>query len=124
MLAVEIPLRQFLVANIPGIRVVTRLPAQFETGLMPALQIQRIGGRRDFILDHPMVDIEAFALDEESASALMGQVDDLLTYNLPSRVGLHVLGLEGTYSGPSRRNYENTGVWRFGATYGLLLHLR
>lgn len=126
MEAVEAPLRVWLLQQFPDSRVLTRLPPQFEAGEMPVIQIRRTGGPRSLILDNPFVQIETFGTDEEAASDLIQAIDDALNYKLPTLVATatasYVLGLKGTYSGPSRRSADDSNLWSFGATYGLLLH--
>jgi hypothetical protein len=106
---------------LPGPRVSTDIPANL-AAVLPYIRVTRVGGPRRLNLTKPSVDIDVFAADRLTATNLANQLDDLLVYKLPTTYDGHVIGLEGAYSGPSWRPYENGGVSRVGASYGFLLH--
>lgn len=121
MLGIEQLLIAWLSAQLPGMRISVESPPNLVPEL-PMIKLVRIGGNRVFSLDKPSVDIDVFAATRLEATNLAIQVDDLLTYRLPTTVQGHVLGFAGTYGGPAWRGYDNPDVSRVGATYGLLVH--
>lgn len=104
-----------------GVRVSTEVPNDLAEQV-PMVRVYRNGGPRQFSLAKPAVLVESFAADRISALRLAELVDDLVNYNLPTMVLGHTLGLQGVYSGPSFRNYDNPAVFRYGATYGFTVH--
>lgn len=106
---------------LPGVRVSTDIPPNL-ADVLPYIRVTRVGGPRRFNLTKPSVDVDTFAADRLTATNLANQLDDLLTYRLPTTFDGHVIGVEGAYSGPAWRPYENGGVSRVGASYGFLLH--
>lgn len=92
-------------------------------GVLPFVRVVQLGGQRTLTLGKPTVDVEYFAATELAALTGMGTVDDLLNYQLPGTVvaGAVVQGVRSVAL-PSSRPYENQNVWRYGATYQLLMH--
>lgn len=121
MLGVEQLLIEYLKPLLPQARIATDTPPNLLTAL-PMIKVVRIGGNRVFSLDKPSVDIDVFALTRLEATQLATDLDDILTYTLPTTIRGHVIGFAGTYGGPAWRGYDNTSVSRVGATYGLLVH--
>lgn len=92
-------------------------------GELPFVRVIQLGGQRTFILGKPTIDVEYFAADEVDAMNGMAAIDDLFTYRLPGQTvsGAVVQGVRSV-SMPSSRPYEDQNVWRYGATYQLLMH--
>lgn len=112
-------------ASTLTVRAVTDLPADDPPGSflagLPYVQVTRIGGADDDNLssfDAPTVDVDCYAADRESVSALAARVHDALRVTLPglTLAGATVTKVQ-TITGPSWRPYDNTSLRRFGATY-------
>lgn len=121
MKGIEELLVAFIPAHVLGVRVSTDIPGNL-AGVLPYVRVTRVGGPRRLNLVKPSVDIDVFAADRLAATNLANQLDDVFAYTLPTVFDGHVIALEGAYSGPSWRSYENGGVSRVGASYGFLLH--
>lgn len=121
MKGIEELLVAFIPVLLPGPRVSTDIPDNL-AAVLPYIRVTRIGGPRDKVLAKPSVDIDVFADDRLTATTLAGQLEDAFTYQLPTLFDGHIIALEGTYSGPSWRPYENPAVSRVGASYGFVLH--
>lgn len=127
----QLPIDQLLVAWIPTVlpfdqygrrvRVVTDTPTNLADEC-PIVQVDRVGGPRFGKLAKPSVDFNCFAVTRIDAAYLAEQIDELMNTQLPTMVLDHVIGFQGSYSGPTWRNYENTFVQRYGMTYGYIVH--
>lgn len=104
-------------------RVLTDLPADLG-GVLPAVQIERVGGDDDGIrLDRAFVDVDAYANTREAASELLAQARSLLLGHLRGVVTAKAVFTSArTISAPARRPYENPAVRRFGATFEIFCH--
>ncbi|MGW9637436.1 hypothetical protein [Nocardiopsis alba] len=106
-----------------SVTVTTETPPSLEARV-PLVQVARISGSDDgYRLDHPIVDVTAWASDRLAAARLAGQVRDSMI-----RLWRH-----GEYQGavvtdveirPAARwvPYDNTAVRRYAATYHLTTH--
>lgn len=111
-----------LAEQFPDARVLAVLPADLE-GVLPVVQVERIGGSDDYGIDNPLIDVECFASDRVAAKALADQVRSFLRYGLMGRSSMGAVVLNVlTSSGPAWRPYGNTNVSRVGATYAVTLH--
>lgn len=119
--SIEELLVEWLPSQVDAI-ILTDLDPMAEQSELPYIQVARIGGGRDLVLDRPMTDFDFYAPTRKEATDLALAVDDLLHYELPTQVAGLVLSLDGKYAGPYWRPYANTALVRMGATYGLLVH--
>jgi hypothetical protein len=108
-----------------SLRVVTDLPANLDE-ILPVIRVTRISGAdRDYRLDRPIVDVDVFAADRAGASALSGQVRDLLRNQLQYGDAVQPTGVVTsveTIAGPRWLPDPNTSLRRFNATYELCVH--
>lgn len=111
----------WLRSQFPGARVVSELPADL-VGNLPALQVARVGGADSQFLDHPMVDVDIYGVDRETARALAYQVWDNLRYTLPGNpAATHWVSRVTTIAGPNADPYPNPDVRRFSLTVQLIV---
>lgn len=102
-------------------RVCTELDPDFA---VPVVQIYRIAGEdRDYALDHPMVDVDAYAASRGQAMDLARQVQSLLRFSIVNQVTTFgVVTHSRTVVGPRILPYEDTTKRRASATYALAAH--
>lgn len=98
----------------PDARFGTETPADLQNQL-PFGRVTRIGGPREFALDHATVVVDAFHTDRTSAKAFAQLVEKALYWELAAaNIGV---GRVRTLSGPSWAPWENTDLRRFTAIY-------
>lgn len=109
-------------------RVGEETPAQF-TGRLPFVQVRNLGGTRDLTIHRPRIVITTWAgFDKTSAAGrgaaadLAGRIDDFLTCQTPTVVGLVVVGISGTTQSPAWTPYDDENVTRYVATYRFSMH--
>ncbi len=106
-------------------RVVTDLPANLDD-ILPVIRVTRVSGAdRDYKLDRPIVDVDVFAADRAGASALSGQVRDLLRNHLPYADAVQPTGVVTsveTIAGPRWVLDPNINLRRFNASYEICVH--
>ena len=108
-----------------AVRVVTDLPANLQQ-VLPLVQVARIGGADDVVLDAARVDVDVFATGRGAAVELAERCRGALRFGLAGQVvdGVTVYRVR-TGEGPAWRPYEDTaGVRRFGAVYEITTHYR
>lgn len=122
---VEVLLIAWLVARLDE-SVTVR--AELDNNLLdelPTVQVARVpgGGDDGFRLDRALVDVDVYAADRMSATALAAEVRGLLLGSLRgSTTDTAVVGRVGTITPPALRPYENTALRRVGATYEIYFH--
>jgi hypothetical protein len=105
----------------PDVTVRTELP-EVVNNLIPLVCVERFGGAdRVPTIDQPMVDIDVFAVGNNAAKQLAEQVRELLRNHLPGYTTTSgtILGVT-TILGPTRREWDDTGTRRRGATYEII----
>lgn len=110
-----------------GTRVVTDLPAADKlAAALPLYRVTRVAGEdRDYKLDHPIVDIDSFAVDRAGASLMARQAHDLLCNHLPYEDSVQPTGVVtavSTVVGPRWLPDSNTNLRRFQASYEITDH--
>lgn len=116
-----------------GVRVVTELPHNFQdvngpTDGLPVIHVDRIAGADlDWKADRPIVDIDCYGPDRETASDLGHAVHAYLRFVLPGqRVAFEGAGVVVTRTrtvvGPRFLPHANPAVRRCQANYELILH--
>lgn len=117
----ELLIGVWLRAALPGNRVVTDLPANFEQ-VLPVVQVTRIGGARtQQVLDNPRIDLDCFAATREAAADLARQVEALLPTARGVTASGGVVGWVGVEVGASWRPDFNPRVRRYGLTAQLVI---
>ena len=104
-----------------AVTVRTELP-EVVNNILPLVCVERFGGADNVpTIDRPMVDVDAFALGNAAAKQLAEQVRELLRNQLPgyTTAAGTVLGVI-TILGPTRREWDDTGTRRRGATYEII----
>lgn len=106
-------------ATVDGLaRVVTRLPAAERlVEALPLVRVQRVGGADDRLTDTARLDLDTFAADYDSASALARAVHTAALALAHTVVSGVLIDTVETVSGPMWVDYENQDVQRFVATY-------
>jgi len=119
---VELVLLDWLRPQLPGVRVLTDLPADLEQQL-PVVQVTRVGGGRDFSyrLDTARVDIDCYAATRTAAAGLAGQLRTLVALLTNTETGGAVVVRVFEETGPSWRPETNPNVRRFGLTLRVVL---
>lgn len=113
----EIVLLDWLRGQLPGVRLVTDLPADLESKT-PVVQVVRIGGTSDgFRVDSARLDVDCFGASRFTAAQLAGQVRGLLPSLRGQEVGGAVVSRIVEEIAPSWRPDFNERVRRFGGTY-------
>lgn len=110
-----------------GRRVVTDLPAADAlTQALPLYRVTRTSGEdSDYKLDHPIIDVDAFAATRAEASQLSRAALDLLRNHLPFEDAVQPTGVVtsvGTVVGPRWLPDSNTNLRRFQASYEITVH--
>ncbi|MFD7705715.1 hypothetical protein [Streptomyces sp. NPDC059786] len=119
---VEAELVAWLKAQL-AVRVLTDLPADLNA-VLPVVQVQRIGGSDDgFRLDRALVDVDVYAATRPAASDLMALTRTRLLAGLRgTTTNAAVFSAARTITAPAWRDYENTSLRRFGATFEIFCH--
>lgn len=120
---------QFLIArgnSLPayaGVRWTNVLPANLAAEV-PLIRCVRFGGGDDVItIDKPVLDIEAFAADRDSAFELAELIRSDFRLRLPGyHTAAGTVAAVRTLIGPGWRPYDNTNVVRVGASYEVAIH--
>lgn len=121
LLDVEGELRAWLAGEFPDARVVTEVPGDL-TG-KPVVQVTRIGGPRDLVIDYATVDIDVFATDRIAARTLALALTWRVENALPGvTVATGVFAACRHLSGPEWRPWDDDNVRRFGLTYQIVAH--
>lgn len=133
-------LRSWTAGRFPPLRVVTETPDKLQSilGLVPGVaataeavvRVERFGGPRAITLDHPLLDVDVFALDLDTADRTCGAVCDAWEFDLPGQFidaaadGRAVVAKVTITSGPSRRPVTDSALVRVGASAQIILHAR
>lgn len=106
-------------SGVDGVsRTVTRLPAAERlTAALPLVRVHRVGGADDRLTDTARVDLETFAADYDTASALARTVHTAALALGNTVVDGVLVDTVETVSAPMWVDYENPNVQRFVATY-------
>lgn len=123
---IEILIVAYLKAKT-GKRVVTDLPAGDDLmSKLPLYRVTRVSGEdQDYKLDRPIIDLDVFAANRETASLMSRQALDLLRNHLPYEDAVQPTGVVtsvGTVVGPRWLPDANTNLRRFQASYEIVLH--
>jgi hypothetical protein len=107
-----------------GVRYCTELPAKFETDL-PVVRFTRVSGSDDpdaVNLDVPIVDVDLFHTDLESAMTLALSTHSLLRKTLRGQtVNGQTVGRVDAATSFRPLPWDNTMIRRLGATYALYI---
>lgn len=105
-------------------RLCTELPADLSE-VLPVIRVSRYGGSGSLVmLDRASVDVDCYADSRGEASALAGQVRDLLLTQFHGFTadGATVARVR-TINAPGWAPYDNTSLRRFHASYMVSLHI-
>lgn len=103
-------------AETGGKRTGTRVPANVEE--LPAfIRISRGPGTDDTITDAPLVDVETFGQDYDTAAELAEDVRQIFHALTGRRIGPVLIDRVRTSTSPSWVDYRNPGTARFVASY-------
>lgn len=101
-------------------RMGSEFPDQITEELLPFIRVERIGGARMRLSDHPIVDIDVLAKTRGEARLVSEAISSLL-FRYP---GMVVVGTRGVkfdsvecLRSPTRAPYDDDTVRRYGATY-------
>lgn len=101
-------------------RMGSEFPDEVTDDLLPFVRVERIGGPRTRLNDHPLVDIDVLARTRDDARSLAERISTLL-FSYP---GMVVVGSRGVKFDsvdnprtPARVPFDDDTVRRYGATY-------
>lgn len=111
--------------NRLGVRCRPEPPDPLEYAL-PMIVVARIGGPNEGVIDRPMIAVDTFAVDRDSAGDLAEDVRTALFWQLVNAPFLNgaVVTRVTTISGPHYVPYDDKDLRRFTATYGLSVQSR
>jgi hypothetical protein len=126
-------LRSWTAERFPERRVATKTPANLQEVLAvkgAVICIQRYGGDRAITLDRPQVDVDVFALDEDTAEKVCNDVCNAWEWEMPGAFidigsdGRAVVAKVQITVGPFQRPVTDSTLSRTGASAALVLHSR
>jgi hypothetical protein len=124
-------LRSWTAGQFPGCRVVTQVPANLQQVLgqvEAVVRVQRFGGPRAITLDYPLLDVDVFAADLDTADRICGLVCNAWEFTMPGQTidagvdGAAVVAKVEITAGPSVRPVTDSTLSRVGASARVILH--
>lgn len=120
--------RIYLAQRFAPVRCATQLPNDLGPVSLPFIQCRATGAGSDggFVtITNDLIDVDIYAVNEEAAAALAGQVRFDLSVRAPgTTLDRSTITRCVTVAAPAVRPYINTSLVRVGATYALGLHTR
>jgi hypothetical protein len=126
-------LRLWTAPAFPACRVATETPADLQSvleSLDAVVRVQRYGGPRSVTLDRPLLDVDVFALNLDSADRICNEVASAWEWSMPGALidagadGRAVVAKVTISSGPSQRPTADPGLARVGFSAQVVLHAR